>query len=208
MTTQDPTRDTPGRTVRTPDERREEILVATRQLFAERGIAKTTISDIAARVGITRGLVYHYFEDKDTLVDAILDAYVDEFVESVQEWDAARVDGDIEGALTGCIELFRRQLRPTDPLRAGLQRAENAAVYNQFVDRAVTAVVDCFSRTTVEAYARRHDIAIRHVRETFYVLVYGLIALVRAHPETEDRVLIGIIRQTLALGPPPSDPTA
>lgn len=187
------------RSVKPPDERRDEILAASRALFVERGIGKTSISDIAERVGITRGLVYHYFGDKDAIVDVVLEEYIEEFVARVRQWDAEREVGNIDKALVDCIALFRHQLDDRDPLRDDLHRPENAGLYSVFVDRAVTAVVECIRLTTVEAYAARHRIKIDSVHETFYVLVYGLIGLTRSHPDVEDRVLIGIVKQTLHL---------
>ena len=192
------------RSIKSPDERRVEIRAAARELFAERGIAKTSITDVAERVGVTRGLVYHYFVDKDALVQVVLDTDIAEFVESIRAWDAAREVGNIERALTDCVAIFRHHLQDAGPLRADLHRAENAGLYNQFVDRAVVAIVDCFRATTVQAYARLHQLEIGPVYETFYVLVYGLIGLTRSRPEVDDRVLIAIVRQTLHLGPSPS----
>ena len=188
-----------GRSVKPPDVRRDEIAAAARALFAEQGIARTSITDVAERVGVTRGLVYHYFADRDGLVDAVLQGYIEEFVESVREWDAGRELGNIDRALVDCIGLFRRVLQTDDPLRQDLHRAENAGLYTRFVDQAVEAVVDCIRSTTVEAYAVRHPIAIAHVRETFCVLVHGLIGLTRSHPDVEDGVLVAIVRQTLYL---------
>lgn len=188
-----------ARVTKPPDERRAEIVAVTRTLFAERGIAKTSIKDVAERVGVARGLIYYYFADKDELVDAVLEDYIAEFVESIRRWDAEREVGNIEQALIDCIALFRGQLARTDPLSEDLRRIENSGLYTRFVDRAVSAIVDCFQVTTVEAYARRHRIAIEHVKETFYVLVYGLIGLARSNPAIDDAVLVGIVKQTLYL---------
>ncbi len=43
-----------------PAERRDQILDAANELFAERGYAEVTIEDIAKRAGVARGLVHHY----------------------------------------------------------------------------------------------------------------------------------------------------
>lgn len=188
----------PPRVVKAPDARRAEILTAGRALFSEQGIARTSIADVAARAGITRGLVYHYFEDKDTLVDAVLAGYVDQFVAGLREWDAAREVGNIDKALADCVALFRRYLG-RGQLGTGLPRIEDAALYNRFVDQAVRALVDSLQSTTVAAYAQRHRIEIEHVPETFYVLVHGLIGLVGSNPAIDDRVLMVIVRQTLHL---------
>ena len=61
----------PVRQSKQPDERRDDILRAARELVAERGMARVKITDIAARVGVTRGLIYHYFPNKDAIIDLI-----------------------------------------------------------------------------------------------------------------------------------------
>jgi AcrR family transcriptional regulator len=190
-----------------PDERREEIVAAARTLFAERGVSRTSISDVATRVGVTRGLVYHYVGDKDSLVDIVLEEHIGEFVRSIRAWDAAREVGSIELALADCIALFRRYVAGQDSLAdqasagSDLPRIENAGLYNRFLDRAVRAMVDTLRATTVEAYGRRHRIAIENVDETFCLLLYGLIGLTRANPDVDDAVLAALVRQTLRLDP-------
>lgn len=190
----------PGpRQSKAPDERRDEIVAATRQLFAERGVAKVSVTEIARRVGVTRGLIYHYFPDRDALVDLIFDDHIARFVEALDTWDAAREPGNIDKALLDCVAMFRSQLRGADMFRQDLRNPENAGLYNRFVDLAVRAVVARLRVTTVQAYARAHQIEIDHVGEVFYVLVYGLIGLVRSTPDVADQVLVAIVRQTLHL---------
>jgi AcrR family transcriptional regulator len=52
---------------RIKDERREQILKAALQIFARKGLAAARISDIAAAAGLSYGLVYHYFRDKEEI---------------------------------------------------------------------------------------------------------------------------------------------
>lgn len=189
----------------TPDERAAEIVRVAQTLFATRGLLKTSFSDIAREVGVARGLIYHYFPDKDSLIDAVLDRHIETFVEAVREWDAAREPGNIDKALRDCIMVFRAQLRGMAPMHSQLQRIENTGIYNRFLHQAVTAIVDCLELTTIEAYAARHKIEIEHVRETFYVLIYGLVGLARNNPDISDNVLIDITRQVLRLPSAPSD---
>jgi len=54
------------------DERREQILSAALRAFASRGFAATKIGDIAARAGLSHGLVYHYFKSKEEIFHALL----------------------------------------------------------------------------------------------------------------------------------------
>ncbi len=47
------------------------ILYTALELFAEKGFNGTTISDIAAKAGISKGLVYNYFSSKKKLLEAV-----------------------------------------------------------------------------------------------------------------------------------------
>ena len=53
--------------------RREEALDAALASFAERGIAATSLADIAARVQVTPAMMHYYFKNRDSLLDAIVD---------------------------------------------------------------------------------------------------------------------------------------
>ena len=47
-----------------PRDSRDRILAAALALFGERGYAATSVDDIAARAGLTKGALYYYFTDK------------------------------------------------------------------------------------------------------------------------------------------------
>ena len=49
------------------EDREYAIVTAARQMFNERGYAKTTIADIAAQSGVADGTVYIYFKNKQAL---------------------------------------------------------------------------------------------------------------------------------------------
>ena len=58
------------------DERRERILTQARRLFAANGLNATKISDIAAGVGMSQGLLYHYFSSKEEIfIEIIREAF-------------------------------------------------------------------------------------------------------------------------------------
>jgi AcrR family transcriptional regulator len=52
-------------------ERKEQILVAARDLFLERGPAGTTMRKVAARVGISATAIYRHYRDRDALIGAV-----------------------------------------------------------------------------------------------------------------------------------------
>lgn len=49
------------------------ILQAGLELFAHQGFHNTTISQIATKAGISKGLIYNYFESKEDLLKGILE---------------------------------------------------------------------------------------------------------------------------------------
>lgn len=52
--------------------RRQEIMETALELFAEQGYHNTSISKIAKAAGVSKGLLYNYFESKEALLDAII----------------------------------------------------------------------------------------------------------------------------------------
>ena len=49
---------------------RERIVQSAAELFAERGVAGTSLDDVLAAAGAGKGQLYHYFADRDELVEA------------------------------------------------------------------------------------------------------------------------------------------
>ncbi|MGX1743734.1 TetR/AcrR family transcriptional regulator [Bosea sp. NPDC055353] len=59
------------RIVKSPDDRRNEILDGAQTLFFEHGYERTTINDVITKVGISKGGFYHHFSAKEDLLEAI-----------------------------------------------------------------------------------------------------------------------------------------
>ncbi len=63
------------------EQRRSRILEAAAARFAAHGFAKTTVEEIAARAGVSKGLVYARFPGKDELFDAVLSRTLEDWAE-------------------------------------------------------------------------------------------------------------------------------
>lgn len=68
------------------------ILKAARRLFGEHGFAATTIDDVAAGARVAKGAVYHHFETKEALFEAVFDQVSQELLVEVDR--AARNEKD------------------------------------------------------------------------------------------------------------------
>lgn len=66
------------RTVKKPEERREEIIAAARELFQSKDYEKTTMRDVMEKLGIAKGTIYHYFSSKEELLEAVVEHIVEE----------------------------------------------------------------------------------------------------------------------------------
>lgn len=64
--------DRPRRLTTQGEDRRADIVRNAEQLFAEHGYERTRMTDIAAAAGVTKGLLYWYFESKQALIAEIL----------------------------------------------------------------------------------------------------------------------------------------
>ena len=58
-------------------ETRQRIVAAAAELMFENGVAETTLEDIRAVAGVSGSQVYHYFQDKQALVRAVIDYQTD-----------------------------------------------------------------------------------------------------------------------------------
>lgn len=62
-----------ARTPKVVEDRREQIIDAAMRVFSQRGFTRATNKDIAREAGITAGLIYHYFENKEALLKAVIE---------------------------------------------------------------------------------------------------------------------------------------
>ena len=66
-----------------PD-RRSQILDAALVCFAKRGFHQTSMHDISAEAGISVGLIYRYFENKEAVISAMADRHKKEISDMLQ----------------------------------------------------------------------------------------------------------------------------
>ncbi len=65
------------------DVRKEQILRSAAEVFARKGVASTRINDLAEAAGVSQGLLYRYFANKEEVFAALLERLVQETIRQV-----------------------------------------------------------------------------------------------------------------------------
>jgi len=157
--------------------RKADIITTAARLFSEKGFHDVKMDDIAERVGLAKGTIYLYFENKEALFLSILQF--------------------------GLLELttrLREALHPQDPFRDNLRGF--VMTFLQFLEKHEAFFRIMHSermRTTADAHYRMHQCA-----ADAYTTVYGITEeLIRQGqqervlrgdaPENPAEILLGIL---------------
>lgn len=93
--------------------RRDELLASGERLFQERGIAATSIDDIAAGAGVAKGTFYLYFDSKEAMHEALHERFGQRMRSAVEARIAREPADDWHGRLCawveGCIVFYLTQ---------------------------------------------------------------------------------------------------
>ena len=77
---------TPGRPAASLERNaRELLLTAATELFAQQGVAATTFAMIAKRAGLTPAMVHYYFQDREQLLDVVVEERIGRVIAQVWE---------------------------------------------------------------------------------------------------------------------------
>ena len=87
-------------------DRKAELLHHAEQLFAQRGYEETRMIDIAHAAGVAKGLVYWYFENKETLFEEIV-VDMGRRLRRVQSRAVEGIDDPLERLYVGTAESVR-----------------------------------------------------------------------------------------------------
>ncbi|EHI13337.1 TetR/AcrR family transcriptional regulator [Mycolicibacterium thermoresistibile] len=64
-------------------DRRDQILEAANACFAQLGIHRTSVQDVARAANVSRGTVYRYFEDRTILIEAAIEYGAQKFYQEI-----------------------------------------------------------------------------------------------------------------------------
>lgn len=93
------------------EETRSTLVTTARKVFSECGFADTSMDDLTARAGLTRGALYHHFGDKKGLLAAVveqIDAEMDTRLQAISD----SADDAWMGFRSRCLAYLRMALEP------------------------------------------------------------------------------------------------
>lgn len=126
------------------------ILTAACALFAQQGYMRASIADLADACRLSRGALYHYFDSKEAILFAILDAHVRQMIADVEEAMAQQ---------SGNLDRFRAAIRAIVELNAR-SSSEQRLILNDlsFLGEAEQKAVKALERQLVDTVS---DLLIR-----------------------------------------------
>jgi AcrR family transcriptional regulator len=129
--------------------RRDQIVAAALACFARTGYHATTMADVAAQAGVSKGTPYLYFESKEAL-----------FIALHEEWDCGLADR-VNAAIAALPEAGRRSprqvLRAVAAAVAGHVQAESETCRVLMEARALAAHEPAIAAAVRAADARTHE---------------------------------------------------
>jgi AcrR family transcriptional regulator len=135
-------------------DRQEAIVDAAQRVFAARGFAAASISEIACAAGVSDGLIYRYFDDKRDLLNTVLGNFYERILIALDaalarhDGFAARLEALIRGHLgvfvedAGLCRLFISEIRMVSDYPGSVPHALNrryTSVLVRLVDDAKQA---------------------------------------------------------------------
>ncbi len=109
------------------EERRQRILEAARSCFGELGFGGTTVGAIAAGAGVSNGLLYQFFRNKEHLFEVVVE-------ELMLDWVRALRPPERGGALERLEAMFRSSVEfcRTNPLLPALLTRDRGLQLQRF----------------------------------------------------------------------------
>jgi AcrR family transcriptional regulator len=88
------------------------IKEAALELFAMHGFASTSISRIAKEAGVSKGLMYNYYESKDALLHAIVEDTMQDMMAEMGQFLSPELSPDqrLRGIVEGTLNMVERNL--------------------------------------------------------------------------------------------------
>jgi AcrR family transcriptional regulator len=139
-----------------PDTRRQELVDAALTMFAQRGVAATSVDDIVKAAGVAKGTFYLYFSTKDDAVTAVAERLVigvGERIEALANTpDLSPIDRLL--VLGRTMQEVGQEQHERDLVEM-FHRPENRVVHERISEHIITRLTPSLTRIIADGVAAR-----------------------------------------------------
>ena len=134
---------------------RERIVERAAELFAEQGIAATSLDEVLAAAGAGKSQLYHYFRGRDELVEAAVGLRCAQVLAGLTKALGAVASlTELEQALAGFVSGYEQMGLPGCPIGS---LAAEVAERNEDARLQTAAAFDAWEQLFTDALERLHD---------------------------------------------------
>jgi len=170
-------------------DRRSQILEAALVCFAKRGFHQTSMHDISSEAGISVGLIYRYFENKEAVISAMADRHKQEIGEVLERArHAPTLLESLEILFTAhCCEDETRVVSAfvVDLYAEASRNPHVANLTRDVLETAMDGVTELIARAP-EAQSAAHGLTPHELAELIFAVARGMLMLdvLRPHEMT------------------------
>jgi AcrR family transcriptional regulator len=159
---------------------KKRIIEAANAEFARNGYRKTTMSDIAKTLGVSKGAVYQYFASKEALIGAVGDSFVESVI--VNEFSVSRNEGLIK-TTEGSLERILKSMPSWFPnlicdILSEAHRDDNARQQVRELDQMLVTAISAFWEERRDAGEVPPEVDTESIARGLVALQFGLMAFV------------------------------
>jgi AcrR family transcriptional regulator len=150
---------------------RDAILNAAETLFGEVGFDAATTREITRLSGVNKALMYYYFDNKNALLDSVLDRYFNKLNKILLQ--AMEGEGDLRGRLKRVIDVYVDFLQHNVNFSRIVQRESGAGRHMDEIFNRLSPLFQAGMATTQEAYpaARQGEMSAEQLLISFYGMI-------------------------------------
>ena len=155
------------------DDIQQGILTAACALFAQQGYMRASIADLADACQLSRGALYHYFQSKEAILFAILDAHV------------RRMIADVEAAIgskSTTLDQFRAAVRAIVELNARSSNEQRVILNDlSFLSEAEQKMIKSLERRIVDLISDllirldKEGKIVKRTRKIYSMMLFGIL---------------------------------
>lgn len=160
-------------------DRRAQILDAAIVCFAKRGFHQTSMHDVSAEAGISVGLIYRYFANKEAVIAAMADKHKQEIQELLERArQAASLFESLEILFTAhCCENSPKVLSAfvVDLYAEASRNPPVADLIRDVLETAMEGVTDLIARSPEAKQAATHGLQPHELAELIFAVARGML---------------------------------